>query len=203
MFPMENAIWNLLKDNITFNGETVIPLIRRLTPEDETPCITIEQAAETQLKREVFHGEHEIIRLTNNCEVWINIWCDTEEQRTNLIYQVENRIFEALGNHYTTCKHYKKGVCKSLNNKCEALTIDNGRTSKNQCPYPIENNYVNWFHANHIIKNTFRISGRSNMDELDVSEPILRTLIQLDMNYYLFRDIGGKLYDALIIEELL
>lgn len=201
MFPMENAVWALLKDNITFNGETVIPLIRRLTPGDETPCITIEQAAETQLKRKIFSREHEIIRLTNNCEVWINVWCDNEEQRTTIVEQIENRIFEALGNHHTTCGNYNDGICESLNTECEALIIDNGRTSKNQCPFPKENNYLNWFHAHNIVKNTFKISGRSNMDELNLSQPVLRTLIQLNMNYHIFRDIGGRTFTDLILEE--
>lgn len=201
MFPMEKAIWNLLKDNIYYNDELVIPLIRRLTPEDETPCITIEQAAETQLKRQVFHSPNEIIRLTNNAEVWINIWCDTEEQRNTLIKQVETRIFQALSNHYSTCKHYSNEKCNNLNKTCEALIITNGRTAKKQCPYPIKNNYINWFKEHKIIKSTFNITGRSNMDELNLAQPVLRTLIQLDMNYYSNYNAGGHVLNNINLDE--
>ena len=201
MFPMEKAVWNLLKDHITYDDETIIPLVRRLTSEDETPCITIEQAAETQLKREILATDVEKIRLRNNAEVWINIWCDSEEQRHSLIQQVELRIFQALSNHYTTCDKYSEGHCTSLDKPCEVTTIDNGRTSKNQCPYPKENQYVNWFSKHHIIKKTFRISGRSNMDELDIAKPVLRTLIQLDMDYYNTYLVGGRTFTDFIIEE--
>ena len=204
LFPMEKAGWDLLNGYIKFNDVDVISLVRRLTSQDETPCITIQQAAEVQLNRDFCHGNHEIIRTENNVEVWINIWANTEEERNSLLNQVETRINQALGNHYTTCVQYNEGNCDFLDDACAALNITNGRTAKNQCPYPKDYNYSSWFIQNKIIKNSFTISGRQDMDELDITQPILRTLIKLDMNYYRTFDIGGhEINDIIIDEELL
>lgn len=70
---MEKAVWNLLNGNVKLDDVEVISLVRRLTSEDETPCITIQQAAEVELNREVMHCKHEVIVTRNNVEVWINI----------------------------------------------------------------------------------------------------------------------------------
>ena len=152
---MEKAVWNLLNGNVKLDDVDVISLVRRLTPEDETPCITIQQAAEVELNREVMHCKHEVIVTRNNVEVWINIWANTEEERDNILNQVEHRINQALANHYTTCANYNQGNCDFLEDACAALNITNGRTAKNQCPYPKDYNYKSWFIQNKIIKNTF------------------------------------------------
>lgn len=130
MFPIEKAVWDLLNGHIKFNDVDVISLVRRLTSEDETPCITIQQAAEVQLYREFYPDNHEIIVTENNVEVWIDIWANTDEERDSLLNQVETRINQALGNHYTTCAQYKKGDCSFLDDTCATVTITNGRTAK-------------------------------------------------------------------------
>lgn len=204
VFPIEKAVWDLLNGYIKLNDVDVISLVRRLTPEDETPCITIQQAAEVQLNRELYPGGHEIILTENNVEVWIDIWANTEEERDSLLNQVETRINQALANHYTTCAQYHEGDCDFLQDTCAALNTQNGRTAKNQCPYPEDYNYLSWFIQNKIIKNSFTISGRQNMDELDTTQPVLRTLIKLDMNFNRTFDIGGhEVNDIIIDEELL
>lgn len=203
MVPMEKAVWNLLNGNIKFNGDDVISLVRRLTSEDETPCITIQQAAEVQLDRQVMHCKHEIIITKNNVEVWINIWANTVEERNHIRKQVEHRINQALANHYTTCANYNNGNCNFLEDTCATLNTQNGRTAKNQCPYPNDYNYASWFIQNKIIKNTFTISGRQDMDELNVTQPILRTLIKLDMDYFQTYDLGGQEVEDIRIDEAL
>lgn len=201
MFPMEKAVWDLLNGNIKFNEVDVISLVRRLTSEDETPCITIQQAAEVQLDRQICPYNHEVIMTRNNVEVWINIWANTEEERNSLLNQVEQRINQALGNHYTTCANYDGGNCNFLEDACATLNIQNGRTAKNQCPYPQDYNYTSWFIKNKIIKNTFTISGRQDMDELNITQPILRTLIKIDMDYFRTYDLGGQEVTNIIIDE--
>lgn len=203
MFPMERAILNLLKGYI-FLDTINIPVVRRLKPVDETPCITIQQAAEVQLSRRYLNkNDKQYIGLKNNAEVWINIWCDTEEQRHSLVNQVTKRIFQALGNHYTTCGNFNKkySTCQTLDYECKALSIENGRGIKGQCPYPKAYHYCNWFHQYSIVKSSFTIIGRNDMDELDIAEPVLRTLIQLDMDYYLTHELGGRLFNEITITE--
>ena len=203
MFPTEKAVWDLLNGNVKLDDVDVISLVRRLTSEDETPCITIQQAAEVQLNRQVMPGKHEVIMTRNNVEVWINIWANTEEERNYIINQVEHRINQALANHYTTCANYNQGNCDFLEDACAALNITNGRTAKNQCPYPKDYNYKSWFIQNKIIKNTFIISGRQDMDELNITQPVLRTLIKLDFDYFRTYDLGGQEIKDIIIDEAL
>ena len=200
---MEKAVWDLLNGNVKLDDVDVISLVRRLTSEDETPCITIQQAAEVQLNRQVMHCKHEVIMTRNNVEVWINIWANTEEERDNILNQVEHRINQALANHYTTCANYNQGNCDFLEDACAALNITNGRTAKNQCPYPKDYNYKSWFIQNKIIKNTFTISGRQDMDELNITQPVLRTLIKLDFDYFRTYDLGGQEIKDIIIDEAL
>lgn len=203
MVPTEKAVWDLLNGNVKLDDVDVISLVRRLTSEDETPCITIQQAAEVQLNRQVMPGKHEVIMTRNNVEVWINIWANTEEERNYIINQVEHRINQALANHYTTCANYNQGNCDFLEDACAALNITNGRTAKSQCPYPKDYNYKSWFIQNKIIKNTFIISGRQDMDELNITQPVLRTLIKLDFDYFRTYDLGGQEIKDIIIDEAL
>lgn len=203
MFPMEKAVWDLLNGNIFYNDSQVISLVRRLTSDDETPCITIQQAAEVQISGKQIPGQSEIIQLENNVEVWINIWCDTEEQRASLVEQVETRIFQALANHHTTCVKFDDGNCDFLKSECATLNSRNGHAAKKQCPYPEEYGYESWFKQHKILKRTFGITGKQDMDELDLTNPVLRTIIKLDMNYYKFYNIGGHEPEDILIDEAL
>ena len=95
---MEKAVWNLLNGNVKLDDVDVISLVRRLTSEDETPCITIQQAAEVELNREVMHCKHEVIVTRNNVEVWINIWANTEEERNDVINKYIDEVKQHIDN---------------------------------------------------------------------------------------------------------
>lgn len=200
MYPMVNAFYQILKGRIKINDEK-IKVIHRLKSRDQTPCITIEQAAEIQMKRDYRTDATQRVVIENNVEIWVNIWCDTEEERHTMISQIKRIFFEALANHFSLCSHYTEGQCEFLNRECEALNITNGRTAKRQCPYPKENDYTSWFKEHHIIKNSFKLSGVQDMDELDIADPVLRTLIKFDLNYINSHDMGGLIPEDLIFDE--
>lgn len=200
MYPMVNAFWEILKGNITYNDKN-IPIVKRLKSRDKTPCITIDQASDMQVKRDYRTDATQRIVLEHNAEIWLNIWCDTEEERHTILSQIRLLFFKALGNHYSLCSHYNGGTCTFLDRECEALTVSNGRSAKSQCPHPHNNDYTSWFSRHHIVKNTFRLSAISEMDELDVAEPVLRTLIKFDLNYIISHDLGGHVPTDLIFED--
>lgn len=200
MYPMVKAFWEILKGKIIYDDKPV-PIVKRLKSRDKTPCITIEQASDMQVDRDYRTDSSQRIVFENNAEIWINIWCDTEEERHTILSQIRLLFFNALGNHYSLCSHYDDGTCTFLDEECGALTVSNGRTAKSQCPYPKENDYTSWFSEHEIVKNTFRLSGISEMDELDVAEPILRTLIKFDLNYITVHELGGHVLDDLIFED--
>lgn len=200
MFLSEKAFIDLLRGNLSISDDKIFTG-NRYRPIDVTPCVTVNQASEVQVLAKQMPGPEEIIRLEYDVQVWINIWCNTEEQRTNLIDEVETRILQALANHYTTCARYDDGECTFLEDECATPNITNGRTAKNQCPYPHTYKYCSWFKKNQIIKNTFAIDGKQDMDELDLAEPVLRTIIKVDMTYYKIHTIGGHPIERLIVDE--
>lgn len=192
---MEKAFHNLLQDNIIYDG-SIVDCILGYAPIDETPCITINTADETFIRRRYAEIDHiQQIQKRYRDNVWINIWCNTNKERIKITEQVQNRILQAEANHYTTCSNYNHETtyCNVLKRECEALTSNKPRAKKNQCPNL--NIYESFFKQNNIIKNTFCIDSITDLDELDISDVVLRTIIKLRMDYYTYYPIGGKLYE--------
>ena len=128
MYPIVNAFWELLKGNIIYEDKT-IPIVKRLKSKDKTPCITLDIASDMQINRDYRTDKTQRIVLEHSAEIWVNIWCDTEEERHTILSQIRLLFFKALGNHYTTCSHYNDGTCNFLDRECEALTVMNGRSN--------------------------------------------------------------------------
>jgi len=78
MYPIVNAFYQILKGRIKIDDEPVT-VVHRLKRRDQTPCLTIEQAAEIQMKRDYRTDETQRIIFENNVEIWVNVLCDTEE----------------------------------------------------------------------------------------------------------------------------
>lgn len=199
MFSMEKAFRDLLELIME------IPIVVKYTPLDYTPCITIQQVDGRCQRREYveIHNE-QYIRKKYSSDIWINIWCNNEKERRQLISLIQERILQAEANHYTTCKHYNSvdETCSVLESKCEALTRNTNRTNKKQCPRL--DIYQSFFKTHHIIKNSFRIYSITNRDELDVAEPVLRTIFKIDLDHYQYYKIGGRVFnDIKLNEELL
>lgn len=196
MFAIEKAFMELLKPT------TDIPIVVKYTPLDYTPCITIQQVDETFQRREYveIHNE-QYIRKKYSSDIWINLWCNNEKERHLLIELIQNRIFQAEANHYTTCNHYnfEDERCSVLESKCEALTRNTNRTNKEQCPHL--DIYQSFFKTNHIIKNSFHINSITNLDELDIAEPILRTIFKINLDYYQYCHIGGRVFENIRLKE--
>lgn len=192
MFPMETAFLNLLANHLFLDGK-IVPFVKNYSEIDRTPCFTINQADEQFVRRRYAQIDGaEYIRKRYSSNIWINIWCNTEKERHELIKQVNNRILQAEANHYSTCKFYKDDECSILKSRCEALTRTdtNARAKKNQCPDI--NHYQSFFQSHHIVKNTFHVDSVTDLDELDPTGQVLRTIFKLNMDYYQYYPIGGK-----------
>ena len=91
MTLMENAFYNLLNKQIQY--ESIVPIIKGYAEIDSTPCITIQTADETFVKRryvEINNIQH--IQKQYQTDVWINIWCNSNKQRINIIQQEQKSI---------------------------------------------------------------------------------------------------------------
>ena len=189
---LEETFIDLLRGNLCVSNDKIYTG-NRLKVEDESPCVQINLADENSIRRTYVEINcKQYIKKEYSAELWINIWCNSEEQRKTLINQIENRINQALANHYTTCPYYTEGNnCSKTNETCEALTSQGYRANKKQCPKILER-YHSFFKYNNISKKTFKVLSRTNLDDLTLSEILLRTIFRLGMNYYKYYEIGGR-----------
>ncbi len=196
MHILEKAFLNLLRGNISILEDPDIRIGNRFSPYDNTPCVTLDVVDENFIRRRFITLDNmKYLRKLYDVDLWINIYVNTEEDRQSIIEDIDKRILQAEANHYTTCTNFNDNICNKLESECEVLTTDNGRTIKNQCPNL--KNYQSFFKTYHIQKNTFKLLGVTNLDELDISQPVLRTIFKLNMNYYSYYKIGGKSFNNL------
>lgn len=202
MHILEKAFIDLLRNHLPISNDKIYTG-NRYRPKDISPCVNLLLADETFIRRRYVEIDNiQYIQQYYSAELWINIWCNTEEQRQELITSVDTRIKQALANHYSTCHHYNYDdkICSKTNETCEALTSQSNRAFKKQCPDL--NKYQSFFNYNHIPKRTFNCHV-NDLDELNISEPLLRTIFKLNMNYYNYYEIGGRTFTDLCFEELI
>lgn len=194
------AFQKLLRGNIASVDDADIFYGSRYSPVDKTPCITLEVASETFINRVPLEiNQVEFLKKTYDSEVWINVWCNTEEERAEIVNEVHDILLKAEINHYLACPFYKLQECTNLKTTCLCLTSNSGRANKNQCPDLSV--YNSFFKYNHILKKTFKVGSVLNMDELDTTEPVLRTIFRLTMRHSTYTEVGGRTFETLTIDE--
>ena len=124
----------------------------------------------------------------------INIWADNENERISLQEQTLNTLNEAINYNYKQCTQYdlKTQECEKLNTQCKALSSNNSRGEKGQCPKPEDYGYKNRLIENHIIPHSITIGTPFNLDDYTKNPIQLHTVIELEMDYYDIYLIGGK-----------
>lgn len=199
MHVLEKAFIDLLRGNLCVEDNKIYTG-NRYRPKDNTPCVNIQLASENNIRRRYIEIDcKQYIQKKYSAELWINIWCNTEEERQTLINQINTRLDQTLANHYTTCANYNNTICSITNEECEALTSQSNRAFKKQCPN-LEI-YKSFFKSNHITKNTFKLLSVMDLDELELSESLLRTIFKLEMNYFNYYEIGGRPFSDLNITK--
>ena len=199
MHVLEKAFIDLLRGQLEVSDDKIYTG-NRYRPKDMTPCVNIIVPAEQFIRRSDIEMDcKQYIQKEYSAEVWINIWCNTEEERETLTNQIDNRINQTLANHYTTCNNYNNDTCSITNETCEALTSQSNRANKKQCPDLTK--YQSFFSFNHIPKKTFKVLSITDLDELTLSQSILRTIFKLEMNYFKYYEIGGRPFTDLSFEK--
>ena len=201
MHVLEEAFITLLRNHLPIHNKYIFTGSRYI-PNDRTPCVSIQVADETFIRKnyvEINHVQH--LRRLYSADVWVNIWCSTEEERTALINAIELRFNQLLASHYTTCSNFNfdDNTCSKLDDECEVLTSDTGRANKRQCPN-LEN-FTSFFETYNIPQRTFYVNSMTDLDERGESETVLRTIFKLNMQYYKFYPIGGRLFDSITFNE--
>lgn len=200
MHILEKAFIDLLRNHLCISNDKIYAG-NRYRPKDITPCVNLLLADETFIRRRYVEiNNKQYIEEYYNAELWINIWCNKEEERAQLLSQIKTRINQLLANHYTTCIFYdcKNHNCSQIMDICEALTSQSNRANKNLCPNPTH--YRSVFNMYHIPKRTFHVNSITDLDELEISESILRSIFKLEMDYYTYYEIGGRVFTDFTIE---
>ena len=201
MHILEKAFITLLRNHLPIHNKYIFTGSRYIAS-DHTPCVSVQVADESYIRKnyvEIEHVQH--LRRLYDADVWINIWCNTEEERTSLIDAIELRFNQLQASHYTTSSNFifNDNTCSKIDNECEVLTSDTGRTNKGQCPN-LEN-FTSFFETFNIPQRTFYVNSMTDLDELNESETVLRTIFKLNMQYYKFYPIGGRLFDEINFNE--
>ena len=190
-----------LYHNIRLEDGSIVPVLKKPYPIDKTPCLTLDEQ-DTRLKRKYFtYTPYEYLNREYDTSIVLNVWCDTETDRQNILTEIE-KVFNWLEtDNYQLCTNYKDGTCTTLKGACPVPTGTDGRSKKHQCPQPEKNQYTNLFTYYNIHRNTLNINQGIDNDEYDKKTPLLRTIIQISLNYTTLYCNDGKISETLEYKE--
>ena len=212
----------VLQGNVLLEDGTLVRVIKRDYPYDHTPCITIDNSGGTSTinkniinKDSVLPESHpqydsrhpdrmisqQMIREEHSISLNLNVWCNSQDEREEIINKISTIFYKIQSDHYSFCKQYHAGDCEYLDSECEALTVMNGRTAKHQCPYPEDYGYENVFTRFDIIRSSFNVEPAYDLDDTTVNPEVLRSIIRVSFSYYDYYTIGGAISQDLSVDE--
>lgn len=212
MIPLVKAIRRILFDNVYYNDE-IVPVKKRTYPYDETPCITIDDSGGSAfMERHIVNDYYpvasnhplfdsedpfkrfpqQVLREVHQGNVNVNVWCDDEFMREDLITQVEKLFHQAQSDYYIFCDNYRDGACAGCDGPCMVeLSKPDVRGVKGQCPNPELYHYSNVFSTYDLIRSSFIVDQPFSLDDLSKTEPVLRSVFKVTSGYHVDHVIGG------------
>jgi len=199
MMKMEKFILEVLQGKLKL-GDEPVRLIQAPPQYNNVPCLTIDNSAGTRTLNSnktnisVDGRMQEAIWTLYEIDLRIDIWALTENTRQSLIEQVQLCFNKALSDHYEYCTSYDDGTCTPLDQDCLVDLpeyANDKRAVKKQCPCPKELPYENLWTKYHIDITTFTLNPAYDIDELNETEPILRSRFDISFNYEDYYVIGG------------
>ena len=217
-------ILRVLQGNIIINhGETPVRLIQSPPTTDNTPCITIDSSGGTRNLGKYFtnkdyplppdhpqydhnHPERlfsrQILLEKRGVDLDLNIWCNTEDEREEIITQIRTLFYLAQSDNYRFCSNYNKNTheCNCLEETCPTfeLTEPDTRGSKGQCMDPNTYGYKNIFTEYDIVRGSFDVEPAYPLDDLNKENLLMRSVIRVSCDYYDTHIIGGIVSDRII-----
>ena len=212
----------VLHGNVVLDDGTVVKVIKRDYPYDHTPCLSIDNSGGTStIQKNIINKDYvipvdhpqydkdhpdkmisqQVRREEHSISLNLNIWCDNEDERLEIINKIDKLFDMAQSDHYLFCNNYNNGVCSHLKSTCKATTEQNGRTVKKQCPSPRDYHYQNIFTTYDIIRSSFDVEPAFDTDDTTVNPPVLRSIIRVSFSYYEYYIIGGAISTNLSVDE--
>lgn len=213
------AMLTILQGKIILQDGTDVRVRKRPYPLDKTPCLTIDDSGGTSLvekkitnKDYIIPHNHpqydpdnpektisqQVIRDEREISLNLNIWCDSEDEREEIIKLIKKLFSMVQSDHYTFCTNYDDGNCDYLNSACRAIdNLSNPRGNKGQCPSPEDYEYSNIFTRFDIIRPSFDVAPAYDLDDFNMNPPVLRSIIKVSFSYYDYYVIGGVVSEKL------
>ena len=207
MNKIKRLFLRLLQDRIIYEDD-IVPVVIKDYWYDTTPCVTIRGISRDKgsylthqitVKRPLDENHplydennpnkrypHLAESTRKTYEIQINIWCNNEKEREEIVNSVKNLLFLARNNHYTFCSQYDitDSNCKYLNEQCKAIDNYGYKGLRGLCPSPKEYHCCNIFNFYNVIKNSIIISPDYEQDEYEQRPPLKRSIIDITLDYY-------------------
>ena len=219
MIPPVKAIRRVLYENVYYKG-SLVPVIKRSYPEDETPCITVDDSGgSASIERFITNVDYplssdhpqfdpdnpfrkqsqQVFREVFETTVNVHVWCDTERMREDINNQVDLLFHQAQADYYKFCSNYMGGNCKDSTTPCMVdLSPTDKRGVKKQCPNPELYGYENIFTKYNLIRSSFIVEQPFTLDDLSKKEPVLHSVFRVRTGYYVDHIIGGHISQGLV-----
>ena len=191
---------DLFYHHIKYN-DSFVPIIKRFYPIDKTPCITLDNQSNTLKYYYYSYNPYEWLNKHFEAITVVNLWCNTEDERQNILEQIDDCFNGVINYHYPFCTRYHDGECETLASDCPAPTSTRGRACKHQCPKPEEYNYESLFTKYKVNPNSFGVNQGIDNDEYDKRDVLLRTMITVNFEYITSYCNDGKISTKLENEE--
>lgn len=211
MNKLEQYIVGLLQHHLIYD-EMPVQVRRQFLPVHDLPCVTLdvgrvdtEQVHRCTGGTNIFNeiqGNVDSIVYERSCEININLWCNTEDERETISDQIMECFNKEEAGHYTYCSNYDDGTCNTTGESCLAEQGGTARARKNLCPSPMGMGYESLRSSCNIISGSLNVGSPVMLDEYGEHPPLLRNMFRVVAGYYDVYDVGGDLLDDVGIGEI-
>lgn len=192
---------HLFYNRIILDNNDTLPIIKKPYPVDKTPCITFDEQDTRLIEKYFTYEPQEYLNRIYDTDIVVNIWCDSEDDRQNILDQIHTLFNYLETDNYQLCANYDDGTCIYLKDVCPVPSSDKGRCMKHQCPEPEEYKYCNLFTFYNVYRNTLNVNEGVDNDEYDRKPPLLRTMIKTSFRYLTKYCNDGKISETLNYKE--
>jgi len=215
MNKIKKAFLRILQGKVIFDDD-IVPVVIKDYRYDATPCITIQgfnrdkgehprqliKVKRALSKTHPLYNEekpkkrypHLAESTRKSYEVQLNVWCNDERQREEIVDQVKQLLFLCRNSHYMFCMNYNNETheCRTLGSECKARLDMGYHGLRGLCPKPRDYHCCPILNHYNIIKNTIVISPDEEKDEHEHKPPLKRSIITIDLDYYEINVFDGN-----------
>jgi len=184
MNELEWYLVDLLQGYLTYDDKPV-QVVKNFNNNPTRPVITLDIQSVTLQK---IYNEPSLCERhwDYRSDININLWCDNEAQRQNLVEQILDCFYKEQTGHYRYCPNYSDGNCKTLTSTCPASSRTNCR-----CPKPDKNGFTSLQYRHNIVNGSLMVEHPFELDEVSDHPPLLRSIFRCTADYVIIRGMAA------------